>query len=99
MQSAMAMLWAAAADLASPPGPDGPPSNVDFEYYSDALIRYTWDNYSAQYSTQYSLDDGSTVEKTLAAGRDSWDSGSTEFEQGFAVRHSYGGFSIWVGVG
>lgn len=96
MQPGMAMLWAAAADLADPLGPNGPPSNVQQNQYGDGKYYYTWDNYDASYGIQYSYDNGSTVEGSLTPGTTHKDTIQQKPE--FAVRHYQGSlYSDWAG--
>lgn len=99
MKSAWAMLWAAAADLADPLGPNGPPSNVQENVYGNGKYYYTWDNYDASYGISISTDGGTSVYSNLPAGTTSWDSGSA-IPTDFAVRHYQGALtSAWATVG
>jgi len=92
------MLWAEAAELASPLGPDGPPSNISWYLYGGKYV-YTWDNYDSAYETQVSIDSGATVLVTKGAGVTEWNSGSPSLTPLFVVRHRQGGlFSSWAGI-
>ena len=93
--TAMGLLWAAAADLAEQPAPTGVPSNVTENQYGNGKYFYTWTNFDPAYNTQYSYDGGSTVESTLASGVTSVD--TITQRTNFAVRHASGGeYSVWV---
>ena len=89
-----------AANLADVPGPNGPPSNVEeFTYQGGARYGYQWTNYDSSYYTDYSYDDGSTVEGQVGPGGTSIETGSTTPKTDFAVRHASGGlYSSWVGI-
>lgn len=94
--SASRSLWAAAADLADPLGPNGPPSNVQENQYGNGKYYYTWTNYDASYGISISIDGGSSVYQNLVPGTTQWDSGSA-VPTDFAVRHYQGGFvTDWV---
>jgi hypothetical protein len=90
------MQQAAAADLANPLGPDGPPYDLGWELYGGKYA-YFWTNYDNSYETEYSFDGGSTTEGTFGPGVAYWESGSSIFKSQFALRHKSGGlFSSWV---
>ena len=98
LPSASRGFWAAAADLAAPLGPDGPPSNVG-SYLYGGKYTYTWDNYDASYQIQISLDAGDTVHKSLFPGTVEWASGSPVYNGDFYVRHIQGAYeSAWAGL-
>ena len=92
------MLYAQAADLAGQTPPTGPPTNVDWEYYSGTKYLYTWTN-AGSYTTQYSEDSGSTVLGSVGPGESAWASGSTTFKSLFSVRHINGLYaSAWANI-
>jgi hypothetical protein len=89
------MMFAVAADLANPLGPDGPPSNVTEYQEGSGKYGYEWVNYDSSYFTQYSYDGGSTVEGALGPGVTSKLTISRQLL--FAVRHASGGlYSAWA---
>ncbi len=95
------MLQAAAADLTNPLGPDAPPSNFAWEFYSGTKYRYTWTNGDASAYTEFT-DDGVNKARTLGPGVSHWDSGSTVLNTDSGVRHKKGSIynptSGWIGV-
>lgn len=99
-RSGRAALWAEAAELADPPGPNAPPHTVDFYLYGGKYV-YTWTNGDSSAQTEYTTD-GTNRAATLAAGVSEWASGSSTFNPNFGVRHTRGGIlnplTGWVGV-
>ena len=95
------MLWAAAADLAAAPGPQGPPSNVSI-YYTGGGTGWgiQWTNHDASYYTDITLDgdaDPVVVSRTVGPGVAQRDMGKLPVGDNPSVRHSSGGeYSSWV---
>lgn len=92
-------LLEAGADLQNPPGPDGPPQNINWQYYSGTKIQYTWTSWDTAYETQVSKDEGATVYDTFGPGVQEWNSGDTSVDIDYRFRHRQGGLTTaWIGL-